>query len=122
MLVSWLDKTSITTNDMTQEGLENLKAVLRKAIELQVNATLVMATLQSIYCDEEDELDRNAEKSLLSAIDLAKWSMHHTVSITKEIQKAYGIEKGLAKLEDILDKEQDDDDRRDNNTSPRVER
>ena len=97
---------------MTAEGLENLKAVLRKAIELQVNATLVMATLQSIYCDEEDELDRNAEKSLLSAIDLAKWSMHHTVSITKEMQKAYGIEKGLAKLEDILDKEQDDDEAR----------
>lgn len=109
MLVSWLDKTSITTNDMTQEGLENLKAVLRKAIELQVNATLVMATLQSIYCDEADELDIHAEESLLSAMDLAKWSMNHAVTTTREIQKAYGIEKNLAKLEDILDKEQDNE-------------
>lgn len=110
MLVSWLDKTSITTNDMTQEGLENLKAVLRKAIELQVNATLVMATLQSIYCDEADELDRHAEESLLSAMDLAKWSMNHAVTTTREIQKAYEIEKGLVALNDMLDnKEQYDE-------------
>ena len=95
---------------MTTEGLENLKSVLRKAIELQVNATLVMATLQSIYCDEADELDRHAEESLLSAMDLAKWSMNHAVTTTREIQKAYEIEKGLVALNDMLDnKEQYDE-------------
>lgn len=95
---------------MTTEGLENLKAVLRKAIELQVNATVVMATLQSIYCDEADELDRHAEESLLSAMDLAKWSMNHAVTTTREIQKAYEIEKGLVALNDMLDnKEQYDE-------------
>lgn len=94
---------------MTQEGLENLKAVLRKAIELQVNATLVMATLQSIYCDEADELDRDAENNLLSAMDLAKWSMNHAVTTTREIQKAYEIEKGLVALNDMLDNKQDND-------------
>lgn len=95
---------------MTTEGLENLKAVLRKAIELQVNATLVMATLQSIYCDEADELDRHAEESLLSAMDLAKWSMNHAVTTTREIQKAYEFEKGLVALNDMLDnKEQYDE-------------
>ena len=107
---------------MTTEGLENLKAVLRKAIELQVNATLVMSTLQSIYVDEADELEQESEEKILSAMDLAKWLMNHAVTTTREIQKAYEIENGLAKLEDILDKEQYDDDRRDNNSSPRVER
>lgn len=109
MLVSWLDKISITTNDMTAEGLENLKTVMRKAIELQVNATLVMATLQSVYLDEEDGLDRDTESSLLSAIDLAKWLINHTVTTTKEIQKAYGIEKGLADLDKQLESIQDND-------------
>ena len=88
---------------MTQEGLENLKAVMRKAIGLQVDATLVMATLQSIYLDEEDGLDQDAEEHLLSAMDLAQWLMSHVRTTTKEIQKAYGIEKNLAKLEDILE-------------------
>ncbi|WP_281674270.1 hypothetical protein [Porphyromonas asaccharolytica] len=94
---------------MTTEGLENLKTVMRKAIELQVNATLVMATLQSIYCDEADELDRDAEKSLLSAMDLAKWSMNHAVNTTRDIQKAYEIEKALAELVGNLDKRQDNE-------------
>lgn len=94
---------------MTTEGLENLKAVVRKAIELQVNATLVMATLQSIYLDEEGGLDRDTESSLLSAIDLAKWLINHTVTTTKAIQKAYDTEKSLAALDDILDNEQDNE-------------
>lgn len=94
---------------MTQEGLENLKAVARKAIELQVNAVLVMGTLQSIYLDEEGELDRDAEEHLLSAMDLAQWLMAHVGTTTKEIQKAYGIEKGLADLERQLENEQDNE-------------
>jgi hypothetical protein len=94
---------------MTQEGLENLKAVMRKAIELQVNATLVMATLQSIYCDEEDGLDQDAEERLLSAIHLVRMSMNYVIETPREIQKAYGIEKGLAALDEMLDKEQDND-------------
>lgn len=94
---------------MTQNGLENLKAVLRKAIELQVNATLVMATLQSVYLDEEDGLDRDTESSLLSAIDLAKWLINHTVTTTKAIQKAYDTEKSLADLDKQLESIQDND-------------
>ena len=94
---------------MTRNGLENLKAVLRKAIELQVSATLVMATLQSICLDEEDGLDQDAEEHLLSAMDLANWLLNHAGTTTKEIQKAYGIEKNLAELEDKLLNEQDND-------------
>lgn len=94
---------------MTAEGLANLKKVMRKAIELQVDAVLVMATLQSIYCDEEDGLDREAEDRLLSATTSAKGVMNYAVSTLAGIQKAYGIEKGLAKLDDILGKEQDND-------------
>ena len=106
MLVNWLDKTSITTNDMTAEGLENLKAAARKAIELQMNATLVMATLQSIYCDEADELEQESEEKILSAINSTRTTLNLTVSTVLDIQKAYGIEKSLAALDDILDKEQ----------------
>lgn len=91
---------------MTQEGLENLKAVMRKAIELQVNATLVMATLQSIYCDEADELEQESEEKIISAINSARTTLNLTVSTVLDIQKAYGIEKSLAKLDDILDNEQ----------------
>ena len=94
---------------MTAEGLENLKAVARKAIELQVNAVLVMAKLQSIYCDEADELEQESEEKIISAINLTRTTLNLTVSTVLDIQKAYGIEKGLAKLEDILDKEQDDE-------------
>ena len=94
---------------MTQEGLENLKAVARKAIELQVNATLVMATLQSIYCDEADELEQESEEKILSAINLTRTTLNLTVSTVLDIQKAYGIENSLAKLEDILDNKQDND-------------
>lgn len=95
---------------MTQDGLENLKKVMRKAIELQVNATLVMATLQSIYCDEADELEQESEEKILSAINSTRTTLNLTVSTVLDIQKAYGIEKNLAKLEDILDnKEQYDE-------------
>lgn len=109
MLVSWLDKTSITTNNMTQEGLENLKAVARKAIELQVNAVLVMGTLQSIYCDKADELEQESEEKIRSAINSTRTTLNLTISTVLDIQKAYGIEKGIAALDDILDKEQDNE-------------
>lgn len=91
---------------MTAEGLENLKAAARKAIELQVNATLVMATLQSIYCDEADELEQESEEKIISVINLTRTTLNLTVSAVLDIQKAYGIEKSLAKLDDILGKEQ----------------
>lgn len=94
---------------MTAEGLEKLKAAARKAIELQMNATLVMATLQSIYCDEADELEQESEEKILSAINLTSTTLNLTLSTVLNIQKAYGIEKGLAKLEDILDNKQDND-------------
>lgn len=94
---------------MTTEGLENLKAVLRKAIELQVNATLVMATLQSIYCDEEDELSGDAKERLLSATHLVRMSMNYVIETPREIQKAYGIEKDIAWLEDKPDNKQDNE-------------
>ena len=99
---------------MTQEGLENLKAVARKAIELQVNAVLVMGTLQSIYLDEEGELDRDAEASLLSATVSARGGLDYAMATMNEIQKAYGIEKGLADLDKLLDNKQDNDTARTN--------
>lgn len=99
---------------MTQEGLENLKAVMRKTIELQVNATLVMATLQSIYLDEEDGLDQDAEEHLRSATVSARGGLGHAMTTLNEIQKAYGIEKDLAELEDKLLNKQDNDTARTN--------
>ena len=96
---------------MTQEGLENLKAVMRKAIELQVNAVLVMSTLQSIYLDEEGELDRDAEEHLRSAIVSARGCMPYAMGTLNQIQKAYWIEKSLADLDKQLENEQDNDDR-----------
>lgn len=98
---------------MTQEGLENLKAVARKAIELQVNATLVMATLQSIYLDE-DGLDQDAEEHLRSATVSARGGLDYAMTTLNEIQKAYGIEKDLAELEDKLLNKQDNDTARTN--------
>lgn len=97
---------------MTQEGLENLKAVMRKAIELQVNAVLVMGTLQSIYLDEEGELDRDAEASLLSATVSARGGLDYAMATLNEIQKAYGIEKSLSELVSELDKRRDNDEAR----------
>ena len=94
---------------MTTEGLENLKAVLRKAIELQVNATLVMVTLQSIYCDEADELEQESEEKILSAINSTRTTLNLTVSTVLDIQKAYGIEKDIAWLEDQLGNKQDNE-------------
>ena len=94
---------------MTTEGLANLKAVLLRAIELQANTALLLSSLQNIYLDEEDDLSGDTEKSLLSAMDLTKWSMSYAITTTKELQKAYGIEKGMVALDDILDKEQDND-------------
>lgn len=101
---------------MTTEGLENLKAVARKAIELQVNAVLVMGTLQSIYCDEADELEQESEEKILSAINLTSTTLNLAISTVLDIQKAYGIENSLAKLEDILDNKQDNDKARANGT------
>ena len=87
---------------MTQEGLENLKAVMRKAIELQVNAVLVMATLQSIYLDEE-ELDVDAEGHLHSATVSARGGLDYAMGTLNEIQKAYDAEKSLADLDKLLE-------------------
>ena len=95
---------------MTTEGLENLKAVARKAIELQVNATLVMATLQSIYLAEEDGLDQDAEEHLRSATVSARGGVGYAMTTLNEIQKAYGIEKDLADLDKQLESIQDNDD------------
>lgn len=94
---------------MTQEGLENLKAVARKAIELQVNAVFVMGTLQSIYLDEEGGLDLDAEEHLRSATVSARGGLDYAMATLNEIQKAYGIEKGLADLERQLENEQDNE-------------
>lgn len=94
---------------MTTEGLENLKAVMRKAIELQANAALLMSSLQSIYCDEADELGQESEEKILSAINLTRTTLNFTISTVLDIQKAYGIEKGIAALDDILDNEQDNE-------------
>lgn len=99
---------------MTQEGLENLKAVMRKAIELQVNATLVMATLQSISCDEEDGLDQDAEECLRSATTSARGVLDYVLSTMNSIRKAYDIEKAMAELEDKLLNKQDNDTARTN--------
>ena len=94
---------------MTQEGLENLKAVARKAIELQVSATLVMATLQRIYLDEEDELDQDAEEYLRSATASAMDGLNYAMGTLNQIQKAYEIEKNLADLGKQLESIQDND-------------
>lgn len=94
---------------MTQEGLEKLKPVMRKAIELQVNATLVMATLQSIYCDEADELEQESEEKIISAINSTRATLNLTVSTVLDIQKAYGVEKALSELVSEIDKRRDNE-------------
>lgn len=94
---------------MTQEGLENLKAVMRKAIELQVNAVLVMATLQSIYCDEYGELDGDTGEQLLFATDSTRKLMEYAIGTSGLIRKAYEAEKSLADLDKLLDNKQDND-------------
>lgn len=88
---------------MTQEGLENLKAVMRKAIELQVNAVLVMATLQSIYCDEYGELDGDTGEQLLFATDSTRKLMEYAIGTSGLIRKAYEAEKSLADLDKLLE-------------------
>ena len=94
---------------MTTEGLENLKAVLRKAIELQVNATLVMATLQSIYCDEEDVLEEGVEGYLRPAMTFAGRSLDFAREAMDSIRKAYDIEKYAANQACKLDNKQDNE-------------
>lgn len=94
---------------MTKEGLENFKAAARKAIELQVNATLVMAALQSIYCDEDGELSGDAWEKILSAINSTRTTLNLVVSTVLDIQKAYGIEKSLADLDNQLNSIQSND-------------
>lgn len=88
---------------MTQEGLENLKAVMRKAIGLQVDATLVMATLQSIYCDEYGELDGDTGEQLLFATDSTRKLMEYAIGTSGLIRKAYEAEKSLADLDKLLE-------------------
>ena len=97
---------------MTAEGLDNLKAAARKAIELQVNAVLVMGTLQSIYCDEADGLEQESEEKIISAINSTRTTLNLTVSTVLDIKRAYGIEKSLADLDKQLDNIQDNDTRR----------
>lgn len=94
---------------MTQEGLENLKAVMRKAIELQVNAVLVMATLQSIYCDEYGELDGDTGEQLLFATDSTRKLMEYAIGTSGLIRKAYEAEKSLADLDKLLENGQGND-------------
>ena len=88
---------------MTQEGLENLKKVMRKAIELQAEAAVVMSVLQSIYCDEEYGLDQDAEEHLRSTTSSARGVLDYVMRTTNSVQKAYGIERAIARLEDKLD-------------------
>ena len=96
---------------MTQEGLENLKAVMRKAIGLQVDATLVMATLQSIYCDEYGELDGDTGEQLLFATDSTRKLMEYAIGTSGLIRKAYEAEKSLADLDKLLENGQGNDNR-----------
>ncbi len=94
---------------MTKQGLENLKKVMRKAIELQTDAVVVMSVLQSIHCDEEDRLDKDAEEHLRSATASTHGILSYAVSTVDNIRKAYGIERAIARLEDKLDNELDND-------------
>lgn len=94
---------------MTTEGLANLKAVLRKAIALQTDSVVVMSVLQSIHCDEEDGLDKDAEEHLRSAVTSARVLLDFALSTTDSVRKAFDIEKAMAVLEDKLDKEANHD-------------
>lgn len=99
---------------MTAEGLENLKKVMRKAIGLQVDATLVMVTLQSIYCDEYSEIDKDTGEQLLFATDSTRKLMEYAIGTSGLIRKAYEAEKSLADLDKQLDNIQDNDTARTN--------
>lgn len=94
---------------MTRKGLKKLKTVEREAVELQVDATVVMATLQSIHCEEEVGLDQEAKKRLLSATRLAREAVNCMMSCVSETRRAYEIEKGLMYLGDELFNRQDND-------------
>lgn len=90
---------------MTTEGLENLKKAMRKAIELQTDAAIVMSVLQRIHCDEEDGLDQDAVEHLCSAVNSARDVLNYALSTTNSVRKAFCIERDIARLEDKLDKE-----------------
>ena len=76
---------------------------MRKAIGLQVDATLVMATLQSIYCDEYGELDGDTGEQLLFATDSTRKLMEYAIGTSGLIRKAYEAEKSLADLDKLLE-------------------
>ena len=88
---------------MTTEGLENLKKVMRKAIELQTDTVIVMSALQRIYYDEEDDLDSDSKEHLLCVNTSARSMLDCAFATTNNVRRAYGVEK------DNLDKQDNDE-------------
>lgn len=95
---------------MTSDGLENLKKVMRKAIELQADAAVVMSVIQRIHCDEGVGLDKDVEELLRSAIKTARGMMNYAISTTENVRIAYyDIVRNIAWQEIQLGNEQDNE-------------
>lgn len=107
---------------MRPQGLRELRELASEVDELREKTSELMKRLTDLYQVDEDVEDRGAHESLTKAtvsLQKAAWRLGHAVT---EIREGHKFEKALMDYYEELSSRLHNDNRRDNNSSPRVER
>ena len=109
MLVSWLDKASITINDMTAEGLNNLLDISSDLTDVLDGILDIYRRVRLLSLYDEDVLDAEAHKALKDSRRGLQAAHEQAVDVFKNLTKAYDAEKEMMKLYNVLPNDLDDD-------------
>lgn len=96
---------------MTPQGLNKLLDISSDLTDVLVSILDIYRRVRQLSLYDEDVLDFEAHKALKDSRRGLQEAHEQAVDAFKNMMKAYNAEKEMMKLENVLPKEQDDDDR-----------
>ena len=96
---------------MTPQGLNKLLDISSDLTDVLVSILDIYRRVRQLSLYDEDVLDFEAHKALKDSRRGLQEAHEQAVDVFKNMMKAYNAEKEMMKLENVLPKEQDDDDR-----------
>lgn len=106
---------------MTQRGLEGILDLASDLTDVLCSLLEIYKNLRQLSMYDEDVLEFEAHKALQESRRGLMATHESAVEVFKNLQKAYDAEKKLMKLYNVLPDDLDDDNRRDNSSTSRVE-
>lgn len=96
---------------MTPQGLNKLLDISSDLTDVLVSILDIYRRVRQLSLYDEDVLDFEAHKALKDSRRGLQEAHEQAVDAFKNMMKAYNAEEEMMKLENVLPKEQDDDDR-----------